>query len=64
MEIELTYRAEMALYRLFGIKGTSYAKISFTTLPGTSVRRNHYLLRGLLETFLWLFSCMDFLLGT
>lgn len=55
MEIELTYRAEMALYRLFGIKGTSYAKISFTTLPGTSVRRNHYLLRGLLETFLWLF---------
>ena len=39
MEIEPTYGAVMALDRLIGIKRTSYAKISFTTLPWTSVRR-------------------------
>ena len=39
MGIEPTYGAEMALDRLIGIKRPSYAKISFTTLPWTSVRR-------------------------
>ena len=34
MEIELTYRAEMALYRLFGIKGTSYAENFFYHVAG------------------------------